>query len=148
MPPILDARAASRRPTVTSLGAVTMGLGLLALVAPFRAEFPTTRVGFLLALAAFVEVLHAQRRSTVGERRRATTGAILSMAIALFLINAPFVAAEALRFVVAAWFGVDAIRYAIGIVRGSDTSPRSSQFSPRLATQPSCCCSSSPAAGY
>ena len=125
MLPILDARAAGRRPTVTSLGAMTMGLGLLALVAPFRVEFPT-RVGFLLALAAGVEVLHAQRRSTVGERRRATTGAIVSMAIALFLINAPYVAAEALRFAVAAWFGVDAVRYAIGIVRRTDTSPRSS----------------------
>jgi uncharacterized membrane protein HdeD (DUF308 family) len=132
MLPILDARPAGRRPAVTSLGAVTMGLGLLALVAPFRAEFPTTRVGFLLALAAFVEVLHAQRRSTVRERRRATTGAILSMAIALFLINAPFLAAEVLRFVVAGWFGVDAVRYAIGIFRGPQTSPRSIAVLPAL----------------
>jgi uncharacterized membrane protein HdeD (DUF308 family)/3',5'-cyclic AMP phosphodiesterase CpdA len=117
-------RAAARRPAVTALGAVTMAVGLLALLAPIRAEFPTTRVGFLLALAAGIEVLHGQRRSTSEARRRATIGAILSMAIALFLINAPFVAAQALRFVVAAWFGIDAVRYAVAIARGSDSSPR------------------------
>jgi hypothetical protein len=121
---ILTGRAAARRPTLTGLGAVTLSLGLFALVAPIRAEYPTTRVGFLLALAAGLEVLHAQRRSTAQARRRGTIGAILSMIIALFLINAPFVAAQALRFVVAAWFGVDAIRNALGIVRGSDGSPR------------------------
>jgi uncharacterized membrane protein HdeD (DUF308 family)/3',5'-cyclic AMP phosphodiesterase CpdA len=125
MLPSLDT-SARRRPTITTLGAVTLVLAVLAFLTPFSpVEVPTTRVGFLLALAAGIEVLHAQRRATAQARRRATTGAILSMTIALFLINAPFVAAQALRVVVAVWFGVDAVRYAIGAVRGKDTSPRS-----------------------
>jgi uncharacterized membrane protein HdeD (DUF308 family)/3',5'-cyclic AMP phosphodiesterase CpdA len=123
--PSLDAPA-RRRPTITTLGAVTLVLAVLAFLTPFSpAETPATRVGFLLALAAGIEVLHAQRRSTAQARRRATTGAILSMTIALFLINAPFVAAQALRFVVAVWFGVDAVRYAIGALRRKSSSPRS-----------------------
>ena len=46
------------------------------------------------------------------------------MAIALFLINAPYVAAEGLRLLVAGWFGVDALRYAIAIARRSDRRER------------------------
>ncbi len=112
--------------TVTSLALVTLGLGLLALVTPLTpAESPATRVGALLALAACIEALHALRRSTGAARRRATIGAVISMTIALFLINAPFVAAQALRLLVAGWFALDAIRYAIGIVRRSDHRDRS-----------------------
>ena len=123
MLPTLDAPA-RRRKSITTLGAVTLALAVLAFLAPFSpVEVPATRVGFLLALAAGIEVLHAQRRSTAQARRRATIGAILSMTIALFLINAPFLAAQALRIVVALWFGVDAIRYVTGVVRRKDTSP-------------------------
>ena len=42
---------------------------------------------------------------------------MISMAIALFLINAPFVASEALRLLIGGWFALDGIRYAIGTVR-------------------------------
>jgi uncharacterized membrane protein HdeD (DUF308 family) len=123
---MLDARASDRPATVTGLAALTLGLGLLALIAPWsRAEFPASRVGWLLALAAGVEVLHALRRSPAAARRQATIGAVISMAIALFLINAPFVAAQALRLLVAGWFAVDAVRYAIGIFRRSDRAERS-----------------------
>ncbi|HSC27612.1 MAG TPA: hypothetical protein VLD67_10080, partial [Vicinamibacterales bacterium] len=56
-------RASDRQPAVTSLAVVTVFLGLLALATPFSpAEFPTSRVGWLLAFAAGIEVLHAQRR--------------------------------------------------------------------------------------
>ncbi len=44
--------------------------------------------------------------------------AAISMAIALFLINAPFVAANALQFAIAIWFAADAIRYVRAAVRG------------------------------
>ncbi|MGH9145732.1 MAG: DUF308 domain-containing protein, partial [Vicinamibacterales bacterium] len=121
MPRQFDAKAHDRRVTVTSLALVTLGLGLLALVTPLTpAESPATRVGALLALAACIEALHALRRSTGAARRQATIGAVISMTIALFLINAPFVAAQALRLLVAGWFALDAIRYAISIVRRSD----------------------------
>ena len=111
---------------VGGLALVTLGLGLLALAAPFsRAEYPASRVGALLALAAGIEMLHALRRSTAVARRQATAGAVISMAIALFLINAPFVAGQALRLLVAGWFAIDAVRYVIGLFRGQDRSERS-----------------------
>ena len=107
------------------LAAVTLGLALLAIATPFtRAQYPASRVGGLLAIAAAIEVVHGLRRSTIAARRQATVGAVISMAIALFLINAPFVAAEGLRLLVAGWFGVDALRYAIAIVRRSDRRER------------------------
>ena len=59
---------------------------------------PAARVGGFVAVAAGIEMLHALRRSTAAARRQATIGAVISMAIALFLINAPFVASQALRF--------------------------------------------------
>jgi uncharacterized membrane protein HdeD (DUF308 family)/3',5'-cyclic AMP phosphodiesterase CpdA len=124
--PRLRARSGSpRRFAVTGLGVVTVGLGLLALATPFsRAESPASRVGALLALAAGIEVLHALRRSTAAGQRQATAGAVISMTIALFLINAPFVSAQALRFAVAGWFAVDAIRSAIGVLRRSTGAER------------------------
>ena len=53
----------------TGLAAVTGVLGLLALVTPLGgAEYPASRIGALLALAAAVEVLHSFRRSTPSSR--------------------------------------------------------------------------------
>src|SRR4029079_1531500 len=40
------------------------------------------------------------------------------------LINAPYVATQALRLLVAGWFAVDAIRYAIATVRATDRSDK------------------------
>src|SRR5262245_52209697 len=89
-------KSTDRPARVTTLAAVTLGLALLALATPIsRAEFPAARVGGLLGIAAAIEVLHALRRSTAAARRQATVGAVISMLIALFLINAPFVATEA-----------------------------------------------------
>src|SRR5580765_6518609 len=115
-----------QRSRVTALAAVTLGLGLLALATPLGgAEYPASRIGVLLAIAAIVEVLHSLRRSTAAARRKGTTSAVISMAIALFLINAPFVAAQALRLVIAGWFAVDAARSAFNIIRSRDEGERS-----------------------
>ncbi len=115
-----------RKPVVTSLGVVAFALGVLALVTPLtRAEFPAARVGGLLALAAGIEVLHALRRSTASARREGTVGAVISMAMALFLINAPFVAGRALTILIAGWFALDAIRNTIGALRGPTKPDRS-----------------------
>src|SRR5262249_23613562 len=115
-----------RKARVTALAVVTLGLALLALLTPLsRAEFPASRVGGLLAIAASIELVHALRRSTAAARRQATIGAVISMAIAIFLINAPYVAGEALRLLVAGWFGVDAARYAIRFLRRPDREQRS-----------------------
>jgi len=118
--------APDRKPVVTSLGVVAFALGALALVTPLtRAEFPAARVGGLLALAAGVEVLHALRRSTAPARREATIGAVISMAMAVFLINAPFVAARALIIVIAGWFALDAVRNTVGTLRARTQADRS-----------------------
>jgi len=103
---------------ITTLAIVTMSLALLALLMPFGAsEYPLSNVGWLLGIAAAIEALHSLRRSTAASRRQGTSGAVISMMIALFLINAPFVAAYALRLLIAGWFGLDALRNAIGAVR-------------------------------
>jgi len=110
----------------TGLAAVTGVLGLLALVTPLGgAEYPASRIGALLALAAAVEVLHSFRRSTPSSRGTGTAGGMISMAIALFLINAPFLAAQALRVVIAGWFSIDAIRCIVAVVRSRESRERS-----------------------
>ena len=84
MPQLLDAFAGRSRLRITSLAVVALGLGLLALAAPVsRAEFPAARVGWLLTLAAGLELLHAMRQSNVAARRRATIGGVISMTIAI-----------------------------------------------------------------
>jgi uncharacterized membrane protein HdeD (DUF308 family) len=118
MLPLLEAIRTRRRFRITGLALLTLGLALLALAAPVsRAEYPASRVGGLLALAAALELLHALRRSEAAARRRATVGGVISMLLALLLINAPLVASEALRFLMAAWFAVDTVRYATGAFR-------------------------------
>jgi len=121
----LGATSAPRRFRITSLAVVTLSLSLLALAAPVsRAEYPASRVGGLLALAAAIELLHALRRSDAAARRRATVGGVISMLIALLLISAPLVASEALRWLMAAWFAVDTARYAIGAFRRAERKER------------------------
>jgi uncharacterized membrane protein HdeD (DUF308 family) len=110
-----------RRAPITGLAAVTLALGVLALLTPFtRAESPPSNVGWLLAIGAAIEALHAFRRPTPIARRQGTSSAVISLIIALFLINAPLVAARALRLLVAGWFAIDAVRCAIGLARAAD----------------------------
>ena len=112
-------------PSLSAIAVVAAGLALLALLAPFSgAEFPSARVGGLLAVAALVEAVHGLRRSAAAGRRQASVSAAISMALALLLINAPFVAAGALRIVLAGWFGGDAIRHTIAALRSAERGPR------------------------
>ena len=70
------------------LAAITAGLALLALVTPFvGAESPGARVGWLLACAAAIEMLHGLRRATAHGRRQAAASALISLLIAFPLIN-------------------------------------------------------------
>src|SRR5262249_15502272 len=114
-----------RDPRITTLAVVTLGLAALALLAPFgHSEYPVSNVGWLLGIAAAIEGLHSLRRSTAASRRQATSGAVISMMIALFLINAPFVAAQALRFLVAGWFLLDVIRNVVTALRNTSQEER------------------------
>jgi hypothetical protein len=119
--------ALRERANVTTLAIVLLVLALLALATPLgRAEHPATRVGGLLAIAATIEALHGVRRSTAAARRRALASAAITFAVAVFLINAPFVAAGALRTLLAGWFALDAIRYAGVAWRATDAQDRRS----------------------
>ena len=107
------------------MAVVTLLLGLLALATPLGgSEYPASRIGGLLAVAAIVEALHSLRRSTAAARKKGTISAFISLAIALFLINAPLLAGASLRLVIAAWFAADAIRNALGIVRSHERNER------------------------
>ena len=112
-------------PETIGLTSATVVLGLLALVSPLGASVsPAPRIGFLLALAAAIEVLHGVRRSSAADRRQASTSALISMVIALILINAPYLAGAALLSGMAIFFAVDAARYALRMVRQTDPSAR------------------------
>jgi hypothetical protein len=110
---------------VVGLTVGTVILGVLALLSPLgAAETPGPRAGFLLALSAAFEVLHGIRRSTAAARRQASLGALISMVIALLLVNAPYIAGAAVLLVMAGFFLVDAARYALGALRAADRSSR------------------------
>ncbi len=112
-------------PEIVGLTLATILLGLLALVSPLGAAVsPAPRIGFLLALAAAFEVLHGLRRSSVADRRQASMSALISMVIALILINAPFIAGAALLAGMAIFFAVDAARYAVRAARQTDAADR------------------------
>ena len=118
-------RFLQKGPWVVGLTTATVLLGLLALVSPLGAsETPGPRVGFLLAFAASFEVLHGIRRSTVTARRKASIGALISMVIALFLINAPYLAGAAVLAGMAGFFLVDAARYGLSAWRETERRSR------------------------
>ena len=99
-------------PRARMLAAMTAVLALLALVTPFvGAESPGTRVGWLLAFAAAIEMLHGLRRATAPARRQAAVSALISLLIALPLINASLVTVPSLRLLIALFFAIDVVRY-------------------------------------
>ncbi len=114
-----------RGPAIVALTSATALLAVLALLTPFgESQSPATRVGFLLAIAAALEVLHGIRRSTAAARREASTGAVISMVIAVLLINAPFLASTVLLVVMAGFILLDAARYGMVALRATDLSDR------------------------
>ena len=112
-------------PAVVAAAGATVLLGVFVLLSPLgAATSPAPRAGFLLALAAAFEVLHGLRRTTASARRKASMSALISMVIAVLLINAPFIAGAALLIGMAGFFIVDAGRYAIGAIRETDSRTR------------------------
>ena len=107
------------------LAAITAGLALLALITPLvGAESPGARVGWLLACAAAIEMLHGLRRATVQARRQAAASALISLLIAFPLINESLVTLPALRLLVAIFFGIDVVRYGIQSFRHKEPKVR------------------------
>jgi len=107
------------------LPATVAVVGLLALVAPLRdAEQPLLRVGVLLAVGGALELLHAVRRPDAASLRRGLTSGVLTLVMALLVINAPFLAGAAIVLLIAGSFGIDAVGYAVATWRATTTRTR------------------------
>ena len=106
---------------ISSLPLFVAALGLLALIAPLRAaEHPLLRVGALLALAGGLEILHGVRRTEAVALRRALTSGALTVLMGLLLINAPYVAGNALVLFLGVSFALDAVGYVSAAWRAPD----------------------------
>ena len=96
----------------------TFLLGLLALAAPLsQAEYPAARVGWLLAIAGVMEIVHGGRRADPDGQRRSRGSATVTLALAISLINAPNFVASGLSVLLAGWFAIDAVRHAAQLLR-------------------------------
>lgn len=100
-------------------------LGLLAVITPFfREENPGERIGALLIIAAIVELLFSFKRTTRSGQLSAWLEAAITLAMGMLLINSPLFASNALLYLLAGWFGLDAIRYLIQMMRGNKDQSR------------------------
>jgi uncharacterized membrane protein HdeD (DUF308 family) len=118
-------RSNGQRPVFAALPAVVAVIGLLVLLAPLgAAEEPLLRVGALLVLAGCIELLHAVRRADSADVRRGFTSGGLTLLMAFFVINAPYIAEAAIVLLLAASFGLDAIGYAAATWRATTTRTR------------------------
>ena len=104
---------------------VAVVCGLASLIAPRgAAEHPLLRVGALLALAGGVETLHGLRRSTFPAVRRAVTSGLITLLMALLVVNAPFIAGTALILFLAITFALDAIGHARTLLQSAEPRAR------------------------
>jgi len=122
---VFAARSRSFRLEWFALAAIACGVA--ALVAPLGdAEQPLLRVGALLALAGGIETIHGLRRSSFTAVRRTVTSGVITLLMALLVINAPFIAGTALVLFLAVSFGFDAIGHWRAFLRV--TEPRARLF--------------------
>ena len=105
---------------------VAVACGVASLIAPRgAAEHPLLRVGALLALAGGIETLHGLRRSSFTAVRRAVTSGLITLLMALLVLNAPFIAGTALILFLAISFALDAIGHVRALWRAGDSGARS-----------------------
>ena len=126
-------RSASQRRR-GGIGIAAILLAVLALVTPLGRAQVYGRVGLLLVLAAVLEIAHGFRRSTARGQRSAWFGGTITLAMGLLLINAPYLAVAALWLFLAGSFGLDAVRYFVGILRRARGGSPCSRSSPAWAT--------------
>ena len=112
-----DAQAQIQR-TRNGLALACGLLAVLALLAPWMARSaPVERVGVLLAAAEVAEIAHAFRRVGDAAQRSAWTSGLLTLAMGILLVNGPWVAGTAIILLLAGWFAVDGLRYAVAAER-------------------------------
>src|SRR5215510_3299641 len=98
----------------TALATVVSLLALLATAAPLFAGSATpTVVGLALIDGACLELAHGVRRSTVEGRRSAWIGGAITLAMGTLVLQAGDLVGRAILLLLAGWFGLDAIRYAL-----------------------------------
>jgi len=103
-----------------ALGITAMLLGVLALIVPLWPEFaPEWRIGVLLILAAGIQIFHSFRRSSASSRHAAWFGAAITLAMGLLLMSLPVLASKAVTLLIAVWFAMDGVRYAVRGVRAA-----------------------------
>jgi hypothetical protein len=108
------------RPGHVGLAALVVLLAALAAVAPLLGGPATpTVVGLALLAGACLEFAHGVRRSTAEGRRAAWIGGAITLAMGVLVLQAGDLVGRAILFLLAGWFGVDAVRYTMGRAAGS-----------------------------
>lgn len=101
----------------SALAIAALLLAGLALVTPLLRMDVQGRIGLLLVLAAMLEVAHGFRRSTAAGQRVAWVGGVITLAMGVLLINAPFFATTAVVLFLAGWFALDGVRHLLRAFR-------------------------------
>src|SRR6478672_11736322 len=110
--PTLTPPPRGERPRVGALPVAMAALGLMALLAPLgAAEQPLQRVGVLLAIVGALEIQHGVRRVNAAAMRQAVRSGVITVAMALLVINAPYLAGTALVLFLSISFAIDAVGY-------------------------------------
>lgn len=91
-------------PVITSL------LSLLALIEPALEGNSQGRLGILLVASALLEMIHGFRRLRIQDARSAWKSAAVSLILGTILYSGDWLAVKALRWSLAGWFGLDALR--------------------------------------
>jgi uncharacterized membrane protein HdeD (DUF308 family)/3',5'-cyclic AMP phosphodiesterase CpdA len=103
------------RPGHIALAGIVSLLAVLAAAAPlFAASATPTVVGLTLIVGACLELAHGVRRSTAEGRRSAWISGAITLAMGTVVLQAGDLVGRAILLLLAAWFGLDAIRYALG----------------------------------
>jgi uncharacterized membrane protein HdeD (DUF308 family) len=106
------------------LAAVLCVLGGLAILAPLMSGANAeSRVGFLLVIAAVIELYHGFRRSSEEGRKAAWQSGAVTVLMGILVLNSDTLIFSAFLLFLGGWFAFDAVRY---IVRGfgNKASPR------------------------
>src|SRR5215510_12890286 len=102
------------RPRDIGLNTAVLLLALLSATAPlFAGPATPTLVGLALAAGACLELAHGVRRSTPEGRRAAWIGGAITLAMGTLVLQAGDLVGRAILLLLAGWFGLDAIRYAL-----------------------------------
>src|SRR5262245_28687589 len=127
--PLRSRLAAARqaRPDHVALATLVSLLAVLSVAAPlFAGPATPTVVGLALVIGACLELAHGVRRSTPEGRRSAWIGGAITLAMGILVLQAGDLVGRAIMLLLAAWFGLDAVRYAVGRTaeRGAPLSAR------------------------